>query len=41
MAIDLINMENYMYDNYKYILTGIDLFSKKSYAIPLEDKTQK
>ena len=25
IAIDLINMENYNYDNYKYILTGIDL----------------
>ena len=34
-------MSNYLYDNYKYILTGIDLFSKKAYAEALKDKSQK
>ena len=41
IGIDLIDMSNYNYDNYKYILTGIDLFSKKAYSIALKDKSQK
>ena len=31
-------MAKYEYDNYKYIFTAIDLFSKKSYAYPLFNK---
>ena len=41
IGIDLIDMSNYLYDNYKYILTAIDLFSKKAYAEALKDKSQK
>ena len=41
IGIDLIDMSNYLYDNYKYILTAIDLFSKKAYSIALKDKSQK
>jgi transposase InsO family protein len=40
-GMDLIIFENYADDNkgYKYILTIIDLFSKKAWAIPLKNKT--
>ena len=41
IGIDLIDMSNYLYDNYKYILTGIDLFSKKANGLALKDKSQK
>ena len=41
IGIDLVDMSNYNYDNYKYILTGIDLYSKKAYSIALKDFTQK
>ena len=41
IAIDLLDLNNYNYDNYKYILTAIDLFSKKSYVKALKDKSQK
>ena len=41
IGIDLIDMSNYLYDNYKYILTAIDLFSKKAYSEALKDKSQK
>ena len=41
IGIDLIDMQNYEYKNYKYILTAIDLFSKKSYAVALKDKSQR
>lgn len=40
IGIDLVDMQNYEYKNYKYILTGIDLFSKKGYAKPLKNKEQ-
>ena len=38
IGIDLIDMQNYRYDGYTYILTGIDMFSKKGYAIALLNK---
>jgi len=38
IGIDLVNMEHYEYNGYKYILTGIDLFSKRGYARPLKNK---
>ena len=41
IGIDLVNMEHYEYKGHKYILTGIDLFSKKAYARPLKDKEAK
>jgi len=41
IGIDLVDMQNYEYDGYKYILTAIDLFSKKAYAIALRDKEAK
>ncbi len=41
IGIDLIDMQNYVNDGYHYILTGIDLFSKKAYARPLKNKTGK
>lgn len=39
IGIDLIDMQNKEYNKYKYILTAIDLFSKKAYAQPLKNKT--
>jgi len=41
VQIDLIDMQSYSKDNlgYNYILTLIDIFSKKAYAIPLKNKT--
>ena len=41
IGIDFIDISNYNYDNYKYILTTIDLFSKKAYSKALKDKSQK
>ena len=41
IGIDLIDMQNYEFNNYKYILTGIDLFSKKGYVVALKDKSQR
>ena len=41
IGIDLVNMEHYEHNGYKYILTGIDFFSKKAYARPLKDKEAK
>lgn len=40
IGIDLIDMQNYEYKDFKYILTAIDLFSKKAYAKPLKNKEQ-
>lgn len=40
IGIDLIDMQNTEYKGYRYILTGVDLFSKKSYARPLKNKTE-
>ena len=39
--MDLCDMRSLKYenDNYQYILTIIDVFSKKAYAIPLKNKT--
>lgn len=41
IGIDLIDMQNLEFGGYKYILTGIDLFSKKAYAEPLLNKETK
>ena len=41
IAIDLLDLNNYNYDNYKYKLTAIDLFPKKAYAEALKDNSQK
>jgi len=38
LGIDLIDMSNYEYKNFKYILTCIDMFSKKAYAEALPNK---
>lgn len=38
IGIDLLDMQHYEYDGYKYILTCIDLFSKKAFAIALKNK---
>ena len=38
IGIDLIDMQNLEYKGFKYILTAIDLFSKKAYAEPLQNK---
>lgn len=40
IGIDLIDMQNYEHSGYKYILTAIDLFSKKAYAVALKNKSQ-
>lgn len=41
LQIDLIDMQKYAKENKgnKYILTLIDVFSKKAYAVPLKNKT--
>ena len=31
-------MTKYEYDNYKYIFTAMDLFTKKAYAYPITNK---
>jgi len=41
LGIDLIDMQNYERNGYKYILNCIDLFSRMVYAIALKDKTDK
>lgn len=41
IAIDLIDMSNKEFKKMKYILTAIDLFSKKAYAKAIPDKTGK
>lgn len=38
IGIDLIDMQNNEYKGYRYILTAIDLYSKKAWAIPLKNK---
>jgi transposase InsO family protein len=38
IGIDLIDFRNYSYNGYEWILTAIDLFSKKAYAIPMKNK---
>lgn len=39
IGIDLVDMQNKQYKGYQYILTAIDLFSKKAYAEPMKNKT--
>lgn len=41
IGIDLVDMSNKEYNNYKWILTGYDLFSKMGYAVAMKDKTEK
>jgi hypothetical protein len=41
LGVDLIDLQTHETDNYNYILTCIDLFSKKAYAQPLKNKTDK
>lgn len=41
LGIDLIDMQNLEHKTHKYILTCIDLFSKKAYAVPLKNKEGK
>lgn len=41
VGADLIDMQNYEYRGYNYILTAVDLFSKYAWAIPLKGKTAK
>lgn len=41
IGIDLIDMQNQEYEGYRYILTAIDLFSKKAVAVPLKSKEDK
>lgn len=38
IGIDLADMQNYEYKDYNYILTAIDLFSKKAWARPIKGK---
>jgi len=39
IGIDLMDMQNIERNGKKYVLTAIDLFSKKAWAIPLKDKS--
>jgi len=38
LGIDLMDLQNLEYNGYKYVLTIVDLFSKKIWAIPLKNK---
>ena len=41
VGIDLMDIATKEFDGYKWILSGIDLFSKKGYAAPLKNKKDK
>src|SRR5665647_1376102 len=41
IGIDLIDMSRYASNGYSWILTAIDLFSKKAWAVALKNKTGK
>jgi hypothetical protein len=41
IQIDLANLQNLEKDGYRYIMVGIDMFSKKIYLEPLKDRTAK
>ena len=41
IAIDLADMQNHEVKGHKYILTGVDLFSKKGYAVAIKNKEGK
>ena len=38
IAIDLVDMSNLEIDKYKWLLNGVDLFSRMFYSIPLKNK---
>jgi hypothetical protein len=38
VGIDLVDMQLFERDGYKYLFNGVDLFSRKLYSIPLKDK---
>ena len=38
IGIDLVDMQTLAYNNYKYLLTAIDLYSKKAWVEPLKNK---
>lgn len=40
VALDLADMMNFEYKGYKYILMGMDLYSRLAIAIPLKSKTE-
>lgn len=39
LAIDLVDFQNFQLNGYKYLLNGVDLFSRKIYSVPMKDKT--
>lgn len=41
VEVDLMDMSTYADTGYHWIMTGIDLFSKKGYAVPMKNKTEK
>lgn len=41
VGIDLIDMTTMADSGYKWLLTGVDFFTKKGYAVPMKDKTEK
>jgi hypothetical protein len=41
LGLDIIDMQSYEHDGFKYILTMIDLFSKKAWAVALKNKEAK
>ncbi len=41
LAIDLVDMQNFEFNGYKYLLNGVDMFSRKLYSIPLKNKEEK
>ncbi len=40
IGVDLVDMSTKQYGKYKWLMTAIDLFTKKAWAIPLTDKTE-
>ena len=41
LGIDLVDMQNFEIRGYKYLLNGIDLFSRKLYSVPMKNKEDK
>jgi transposase InsO family protein len=41
IGVDLVDMTTMAENGYKWLLTGVDLFTKKAFAVPMKDKTEK
>ena len=41
LAIDLVDMQNFQVKGFKYLLNGVDLFSRKLYSVAIKNKEDK